>query len=108
MFGDEEESPFFQQQHRPSGGSGYQFHGKTFTFNFNPPTSTSPPDELNSRQFLENILPESDRVPHLVFFYNDWCSSCPKIAEKWAELKEVSGCSNYPRRVNEDLCVMSH
>ena len=89
-FGEEEESPF--QQRRPSSGerSSFQFHGSTFTFSFKSHSSSSPPDDITTRRFFENVLPDSEHAPQLIYFYNDWCPSCPKITDKWVELKDVS------------------
>lgn len=40
------------------------------------------------RQYDKVIVPKSERVPHLIFFYTDWCFPCIQLAPCCRKLLE--------------------
>lgn len=43
---------------------------------------------ITTRQYDKIIVPKSTRIPHLIFFYTDWCFPCLQTAPYCRKLKE--------------------
>lgn len=44
---------------------------------------------VTTRQFENNLVPKSRRIPHLIFFYTDWCFPCLQSAPLWRRLVDT-------------------
>ena len=64
--------------------------GNVFHFHFVPPGPQHHYDGATEDGFFNQILPESEHKPHLLYFYHEWCFQCPEIHQRWEGMKGVS------------------
>ena len=81
MGDDSEPSPRMPHPYMRPGGA-------RFTFKMH--ETPEPTDEINTKMFMETIVPASDTIPYILYFFHDFCTRCEPYTEKWEELKQVS------------------
>lgn len=60
--------------------------GARFTFKMH--ETPEPTDEINTKMFMETIVPASDTIPYILYFFHDFCTRCEPYTERWEELKQ--------------------
>ena len=93
QFGDVGDSQGVDQQRGGHHGQGFTVFqsGNFFHFQFVPPGPQHRSDGATEESFLNHILPDSERKPHLLYFYHDWCFQCAEVHHQWEGMKDVSG-----------------
>ncbi|KAG5889837.1 hypothetical protein JTB14_023162 [Gonioctena quinquepunctata] len=79
------EEDFYKRPEHPSFHTSHPFedlfaqHGAYFNFQENDITFFHKLS-ITTRQYDKLIVPKSEKIPHLIFFYTDWCFQCIQTA----------------------------
>ncbi|KAJ8910877.1 hypothetical protein NQ315_000508 [Exocentrus adspersus] len=79
------EDDFYNRPEHPSFHNGnpfedfFAYHGAHFNFQENDITFFHKLS-VTTRQYDKVIVPKSEKIPHLIFFYDDWCFPCLQTA----------------------------
>ncbi len=78
--------------HSSSRGYSSYSKGDSSRTSHKPPSSSTvePSDKINTETFMNNVLPDSNTVPYLIYFYHDYNIRCEYWTKLLKDMKNVS------------------